>query len=227
MRADYYQNIVYPLQDKVLKIIGDLPVGFYLTGGTVLSRAYLNHRHSDDLDFFLNGALDFKQQVNTVIDVLSASGLQYDVSVADESYARIFIPESDCSLKLDFVNDIPYRYGTPSDTVLFIRTDNILNILLNKLTALGRYASKDVVDIVYICESVQFNWETIFNDASEKDLWANPVNAAEILEKFPVKKLEEIVWTGKIPSNEWFLSRISQIIPDILEGKDNSLFKRS
>ena len=126
MHADYYQNIVYPLQDKVLEIVGRLPVEFYLTGGTALSRAYLHHRHSDDLDFFLNGAPDFKQQVNAIINALSASRLQFDVSVADESYARIFILEGKFTLKLDFVNDIPYRCGTSNDTKLFKRTDNIL-----------------------------------------------------------------------------------------------------
>ena len=54
MQDDYYQNILYPLQDKVLETIGKLPVRFYLTAGTALSRAYLHHRYSDDLDFFVN-----------------------------------------------------------------------------------------------------------------------------------------------------------------------------
>ena len=140
MQEDYYQNILYPLQDKVLEIVGSLPVEFYLTGGTALSRAYLNHRHSDDLDFFLNRAQDFKQQVNEVIRAFST-------------------------------------------------------------------------------------WEEIFDDASQKDLWVNPVNIAEILEKFPVQKLQEIPWAGQIPSDEWFMSRVNRIIPDILDGGSNSLFK--
>ena len=223
MHVDYYQNIVYPLQDKVLEIVGQLFVEFYLTGGTALSRAYLHHRHSDDLDFFINGAPDFKQQANAVINALSASGLQSDVSVADESYVRVFIQEGEFTLKLDFVNDIPYRYGTSISTKLFKRTDNILNILSNKLTALSRYTPKDVVDIVFICKSISFSWDSVFNDAVEKDLWVNPVNIAEILEQFPVEKLIEIAWIDKMPSDGWFMSCINQIIPDILKGKSNSL----
>jgi len=46
MQDDYYQNTLYPFQDKVLETIGKLPVGFYLTGGTALSRAYIHHRYS-------------------------------------------------------------------------------------------------------------------------------------------------------------------------------------
>ena len=226
MHEDYYQNIVYPLQDKVLSLIGRLPVDFYLTGGTVLSRAYLSHRYSDDLDFFLNGAPDFKQQVLKILDSLKNSGLRIDTSAVDESYARIIIISEGCNLKLDLINDVPYRNGTPVKTQLFIRTDNIMNILSNKMTALSRYAAKDVVDIVYISESYSFNWENVFKDASEKDLWVNPVNAAEVLEKFPVEKLQEIIWMKNSPDKEWFLSRINKIIPDIMTGGSNSLFRQ-
>lgn len=225
MQEDYYQNILYPLQDKVLEIVGSLPVEFYLTGGTALSRAYLHHRHSDDLDFFLNRAQDFKQQVNEVTRAFSSSSQQFEVANTDENYARIFITGPDCTLKLDFVNDVAFRRGLPVKTSIFIRTDTILNILSNKLSALSRYATKDLVDIVFISENTPFTWEEIFDDASQKDLWVNPVNIAEILEKFPVQKLQEIAWAGQIPSDEWFMSRVNRIIPDILDGGSNSLFK--
>jgi predicted nucleotidyltransferase component of viral defense system len=143
MHDDYYLNIVYPLQDKVLKIIAQLPVDFYLTGGTVLSRVYLHHRYSDDLDFFVNDAANFKSQVNRVIQALTESGTPFDIANADEGYARLFVFAGDNALKLDFVNDVPFRSGTPGVTNLFDRTDNIHNILSNKVTALGRYSSKD------------------------------------------------------------------------------------
>lgn len=207
----------------MLEIVSGLPVEFYLTGGTALSRAYLHHRHSDDLDFFLNWAQDFKQQVNEVIRAFSSSSQEFEVASIDENYARIFITGPACTLKLDFVNDVPFRSGQPVKTSVFIRTDTILNILSNKLSALSRYATKDVADIVFISESTQFIWEEIFDDASEKDLWVNPVNIAGILEQFPVQKIQEIAWAGQIPSDEWFMSRINRIIPDILDGGSNSL----
>lgn len=109
MHDDYYQNTLYPLQDKVLEIVGKLPVDFYLTRGTALSRAYLFNRYSDDLDFFVNGDPDFKIQVNIVIKALVDAGYVIDTSAADEGFARILVFESINSLKLDFVNDVPYR----------------------------------------------------------------------------------------------------------------------
>ena len=225
MRADYYQNILYPLQDRVLKIISPLSVDFYLTGGTALGRGYLNHRYSDDLDFFVNADSTFKNQVNTIIAALNKSGLTPDVASADDDFVRLFLFADNCSLKIDFVNDIPFRKGRSTETSLFVRTDNLINILSNKITALSRLEPKDVVDILFICINSNFNWLDIFIDASEKDIWANPVNTSEILEKFPVEKTAELAWTGELPSETWFASQISVLIKDILEGEANSLCK--
>lgn len=54
MDHDFYFHRLYPFQDQVLKILFPIDTKFYLTGETALSRAYLNHRFSDDLDFFVN-----------------------------------------------------------------------------------------------------------------------------------------------------------------------------
>ncbi|MCA0389565.1 MAG: hypothetical protein LCH52_13835 [Bacteroidetes bacterium] len=45
----FYTENLYPLQDGVLKIVRDLRIPFYLTGGTALSRFLFNHRYSDDI----------------------------------------------------------------------------------------------------------------------------------------------------------------------------------
>ncbi|MGD2089262.1 MAG: nucleotidyl transferase AbiEii/AbiGii toxin family protein [Candidatus Aminicenantes bacterium] len=47
----YYKEL-YVIQDAVFKIVE--AYDFYLTGGTALSRFYLNHRYWDDLDFFVH-----------------------------------------------------------------------------------------------------------------------------------------------------------------------------
>ena len=64
MHEDYYQKNLYPLQDKVLQIIGAVDNNFYLTGGTALSRAYLHHRFSDDLFFLLTRMKPSKNRLN-------------------------------------------------------------------------------------------------------------------------------------------------------------------
>ncbi len=60
MDRSFYFDRLYPFQDEVLKVVSGLDTGLYLTGGTTASRAYLNHRFSDDLDFFTNDSPEFE-----------------------------------------------------------------------------------------------------------------------------------------------------------------------
>lgn len=223
MQKDYYQNTLYPLQDKVLSVISDLPVDFYLTGGTALSRVFLHHRYSDDLDFFVNDSKEFKMQMNHVLEGLKNATLNFSVITIDESFARLQVKEGNATLKLDFVNDVTFRSGSLISTNLFLRTDNIENILSNKITALGRSAAKDVIDIIYICGIHAFGWEKIMADAQQKDLWVNEVEVAQMIEQFQISKIDEIYWIDSPPASEWISERIAIIIGDIITGKRNSL----
>jgi len=225
MQKNYYQNILYPLQDKVISVIARLPVNFYLTGGTALSRAYLNHRYSDDLDFFVNDDPSFRKQVELIIASLIDEGLDTGVGVTGDSFARVLISMDDTVLKIDFVNDVPYRSGEPVNTSLFIRTDTIINILSNKLTALSRYSEKDVADLVCSALKFDFNWIEIIGEASKKDLWVNPVDAADILDRFPLEKLNDITWTEPSIDPAVFRYHLKILTGDLLYGRQNSLFK--
>jgi len=64
MPETFYLDKLYPFQDKILKLVEQLDLEFYLTGGTALGRCYLNHRYSDDLDFFVNRHKGFKKHPN-------------------------------------------------------------------------------------------------------------------------------------------------------------------
>ena len=44
----FYFEQLYPLQDLALALFQQQDTGFYLTGGTAVSRVYLHHRFSDD-----------------------------------------------------------------------------------------------------------------------------------------------------------------------------------
>jgi predicted nucleotidyltransferase component of viral defense system len=223
MRDDYYLHTLYPLQDNILQLIKDVPNHFYLTGGTALSRAYLNHRYSDDLDFFVNNDDTYKEQVKRIYKVLKTADFTIERGITHETFTRLFIHDTSCNLKIDFINDVDYRVGNFIETPLFIRTDTIRNILSNKLTALGRLEAKDIIDIIYIACNLSFNWKQIFKEAENKDMWVNPVDIADIMEQFPVEKGKAIEWRGKQPSASWIEKCLKTIINDILMGNDNSL----
>jgi len=61
MSARYYLDRLCPFMDRILALVEGSGTDSYLTGGTALSRPYLNHRFSDDLDLFVNASLDFRQ----------------------------------------------------------------------------------------------------------------------------------------------------------------------
>ncbi len=221
MPENYYSNKLYPLQDKFLHLMNSLNTDFYLTGGTALSRFYLHHRYSDDLDFFVNNSNHFKENVSTI---LATKEIDFEVGVRDEMFVRIMLNADDCLLKIDFVNDIQYHSGDFYKTDIFSRIDNPLNILSNKISALQRNSPKDIADIVFICEKYNFSWVEIIEDAQKKDLWVNPIDVAMIIESFPVELLHEVKWIA-LPDLNLFSDKIKIIVKDIIGGKTNSIHK--
>jgi predicted nucleotidyltransferase component of viral defense system len=226
MQENYYQNILYPFQDKILRILEKLPVDFYLTGGTALSREYLNHRYSDDLDFFVNRNSNFEKQVGLIIESIKSARIKIEIAATGDSFARVFVNHGRAVLKIDFVNDVPYRTGEPVPTKLFHKTDTIANILSNKLTALSRFSEKDVADLVCIALMYDFNWVEIMKEASEKDLWVNPVEASKILDTFPLEKLDAINWVTPLKDLNIFNQQLRLLITDLLLGRQNSLYNK-
>lgn len=213
--TSYYTDILYPLQDKVLKVLGDVKSEFYLTGGTALSRAYLGHRYSDDLDFFVNQNDNFVKLSEEVLRNLSSFRVTIDIK--SETYFSFMVEDK---LKIDLVNDSGKHFGEIKKTPLFWQTDNIENILANKLTAIiGRDEPKDVVDIWAISKYQKVNWKEVFTASNSKAVGIFPPNVAERLDEFPVSLLEEIKWVeGQRPENDKFESDIDKIIEEMLEG---------
>lgn len=97
----------FPVQNKVLHLIQEMKVPFYLTGGTALSRCYLHHRYSDDLALFVNADPDFKIHCNKIINCLKEiPGWRMEVGTVAETFVRLMLEKGGTLLKVDFVNDV-------------------------------------------------------------------------------------------------------------------------
>ncbi len=129
LQKEFYFNKLYPLQDEVLKVIAGCDTDFYLTGGTALSRFYLQHRFSEDLDFFVNNVNDFSVQVDRTLAAIKNNNISMNIAKRAQDFVRIYCGTSETELKIDFVNDIPYRSGTIELFDLFPRVDDWWNIL--------------------------------------------------------------------------------------------------
>ena len=203
-------------------MVQDQEVDFYLTGGTALSRCYLNHRYSDDLDFFVNEAPDFKKQTERVVMAIRKAGMQIELGTASESFLRITVLKDEVSLKIDFVNDVIYHYGDFEAAHFFNKIDSWRNILSNKLSAVSRLEPKDIVDLLFIAKNFAFEWPDIMAEAKNKDLWVEPLNVSRIIKEFPVKLFDTIKWI--IPADQKVLDiERLQMHDDIFYGRSNSL----
>jgi len=219
MQQDYYYHKLYPLQDNVLRQIELVNQLFYLSGGTALSRQFLQHRFSDDLDFFTNQNPHFQKEVEKIIKHLSTN-FKLEISTTDQSFVRIFIVENEVSLKLEWINDVPYTFGEKKPFELFHRLDNWKNILSNKLSALSRNEPKDLADILFICKKYEFNWAEVINQAKQKDMWVEEIDISRTIMNSPITSLERINWT-KLPNYEALENLKETTAFDIILGKNN------
>ncbi len=222
MPSEYYVENLYPLQNGVLNIISRSDTDFFLTGGTALSRAYYNHRYSDDLDFFLNKSQTYDEQLEKILALLGESGFVWDVQedfIRTSNFAalRVGYKDSDVLLKLDFVNDLVPHFGGIQKTDLFCRTDSVRNILSNKLSAVYRYASKDVADIWEISRRESINWAEIIREAKQKEAGLEITYVCEILKSMPQSEFESVAWVTK-PDWAVFCDDIGGIVNDMLVG---------
>lgn len=196
MNQAYYFNQLYPLQDQALAIITDLETGFYLTGGTAVSRVYLHHRFSDDLDLFVNYDKRFGAWANLVIRTLSAQARwQVTVTKNEEFFARLLLQQNDVTLKIEMINDVPSHIGEIHQHPVLGRIDSPENILANKLTALvNREEPRDLADIWGLCTKLGLSLVDALTGAHSKVAGFYPPDLARRLCTATVKDWELVRW---------------------------------
>lgn len=164
----------YKLQDDFLEIFfsESFASDFYLTGGTALSRFYLNHRLSDDIDLFTqNQKIDFSHINSLVLRILNKLKLKIIKQVNTDTFLQ-YITESQSghTLKIDFVKEIPIHFGE-FKIVEKTRIDSLENIGSNKvLTIFGRRDVKDFIDLYFILQKTKLKFDYLYNLAIQKDL---------------------------------------------------------
>ena len=214
---------LYRIQNSVFESLKPVLAGFYLTGGTALGRFYLNHRFSEDLDFFVNADPGFKEKHFFIGKKLSDEfSLLLEQTVVYDDFARYYVVYEDSVLKIEFINDIPYRSGIPLDSKYGL-IDNPLNILSNKLTAIvGRDEPKDIFDIYMLARKYSFNWMRVFEEAKKKAI-LNEIDVEQRIKSFPVELLKDVDWFLHPFDQINFTSGIFSMANDFILGRDNSI----
>ena len=163
------EDILTASQKQVIKLIADESrlASFYLSGGTALSAFYLQHRLSDDLDFFSTEPIDVQfilAFVETLKENLNSPKVRFE-----RLYDRnIFFLElvNDKELKIEFTRYQFKRLGRIAKRA-GISVDSLRDLAANKLMAMiDRFDPKDFVDLYFLLK--RFSLNEIRMDAEKK-----------------------------------------------------------
>ncbi|OGC03643.1 hypothetical protein A2276_07230 [candidate division WOR-1 bacterium RIFOXYA12_FULL_43_27] len=162
------QAVLTETQKTAIKTVGSEPKlsGFYLSGGTALSGYYLQHRWSDDLDFFTDQKPDLVF-LHSFIEKLKAT-----IGANSVRYERLndrnifFLQTGREELKMEF-SEYPFPQLEKSVVKDGIKIDSLRDIAANKLMAmLDRFDPKDFVDLFFLLKG--FKLDTIRKDVEKK-----------------------------------------------------------
>ena len=212
MDHNFYLNQLYPFQDQVLHVFSTIDTNLYLSGGTALSRGYLHHRFSDDLDFFINDDPRFELWADRVIQRLAGnSDWSTQVLQREKRYIRINLVQAGINLKIELINDVPSRVGEPWMHPILGRIDTAENILANKITAaLDRAASRDLADIWGLCRTMGLSLTDAITGAQGKAAGIFPVDLARVLCSATRSDWELVRWIDA-PNPDEFIRQLDEL----------------
>ena len=153
-----------PLQSKIFSQAVLTPFilkQFYFTGGTALSAFYLNHRRSEDLDFFSevefpeDGVLEFMDNLAQVL------GLTPRFTNRERTKIFEFVKSGNLLIKVDFAY-YPHKRLELGNTYKGFNIDSIRDIATNKLLTINqRTEIKDYVDLYFLLKEFTL-WDLIY-----------------------------------------------------------------
>lgn len=136
---------------------------FYFTGGTALSHYYLQHRYSEDLDFFSYEKFD-----NLVIlDLMTRLGDKLGFKLESRFNQVLYVFNLTFSdgekLKVDF-GRYPYKLIEDSGiTDAGVKIDSLRDIATNKLLTISQRTDvKDFIDLYFLMQSKYSVWDLIY-----------------------------------------------------------------
>jgi predicted nucleotidyltransferase component of viral defense system len=145
---------------------------FYLTGGTALACFYLQHRKSNDLDFFTADEeiiLPFSYRLEEALklermDIQRRRGIRSFVELLVEKDKEITIIRLAC--------DAAFRLEPVKEFSEYprLKIDSLIDIAANKLLALfGRATLRDFIDVYFLVKKAKFMPEDLMEKAKKKD----------------------------------------------------------
>ena len=193
-------TILSDKQVSFLEWIGGQPTiasHYYLTGGTPLAAFYLQHRYSEDLDFFIE-----TEEVNflTIQKIIKESKKVFGLrNVSYENFQGLHnffleFPDREV-LKIDF-NYYPFTRIEIGKKEFGLDVDSLLDIAVNKIQSIGtRTKARDFVDMYFLAKENGFVIPELIATARNKfDFFIDPIQyGKQFLKVKETKKILRVI----------------------------------
>jgi predicted nucleotidyltransferase component of viral defense system len=189
-------KILIPFQEKVLKEIGksDLPRYFIWSGGTALSFYYLQHRRSQDLDFFSKDLIPADYLLTEIKRIAKNLKIQKIEEQKRFNRHEFWLTKGKEVLRIEFVFYPFPNIKKPKNLKNFnIRIDSLEDILTNKIHAIfERTEPKDVFDVYCVLQKKKIKLPLVLKWAKKK--FGTEIDPVLLISKIleGVEKLTEI-----------------------------------
>lgn len=194
-------------------IKSDLNDAFRLTGGTALSAFYLEHRLSEDLDFFSYEKIPFYLPENFLKSLSFVDGISH-TRLFDRNIFNLRLKDG-TALKTEFTY-YPLKNIEATVTIDGLHVDRFLDLTVNKLCAMAdRSDAKDYIDIYCALTSADLDINEMFVLAEQKCevkgirhiLKSRLLQIPDGIEKLPLR-----ISTTKEDIERFFKARIKEVI---------------
>ena len=167
-------KIISAVQEKILQNFGTIKDSdqFYLTGGTALAHFYLQHRQSNDLDFFtsIDDVIEpFSRQLEVY---LQSKKFQCQRQRGLHSFVELVVTLDKESTLIHLALDSSFRFEPTTTFTAYpqLKVDSLVDIASNKLLALfGRATFRDFVDVYFLVQKGKFSKQQLLDGAQRKD----------------------------------------------------------
>lgn len=201
------EKILTPEQNKVLDLISKedyIVRKFYFTGGTPLAVFYLEHRISEDLDFFSEQEIylpSIERLIGKIKQKLKLVKIDYRKFLGLHNFYLFFNKKN--YLKIDF-NYYPFPRIEKGIKYKNIAVDSLYDIAVNKVHTISMKArARDFIDIYFIVRKKGYIFEKLLKDAKAKFDWhIDPIQlGTQLIKAAEVKDYPRML--KKIDHQEW------------------------
>lgn len=200
------KTILNQQQQLLLDLISkqkDLTENYYLSGGTALAQYYLQHRFSEDLDFFTLKEID-PLVVRVILKKIQdkAGIIKVDFQ---QSFNRnlFFLHTKDGVIKTEFTY-YPFTQIEKPKVIAGIKIDSMVDIAVNKtFTIYQQPSSRHFIDLYLIIKIKDWKFKDLIKKARVKfDSAIDPIQMGQQLLK-TTESLDYPTMIIELPEKEW------------------------